>query len=147
MKKVLFIAFVIASTTIIAQTPVFKMEQIAIASGNVKQMADFYSNVFGIQFNKSEAYGVTTYNGYMGDVKLYLYPSTGSPNMVNQNRHQFDFTVTNLSGTITNAVKFGGKIKGEVSFTDKQKSAMIMDPDGNTITFKQLLGGPAVGKL
>jgi len=149
MKKFLLLVLVISSTSIIAQTsgPAFKMDQIAISSGNVKQMADFYSNVFGIQFSRSEAYGTTTYNGYIGDVKLYLYGTTANTNMVNQNRHQFDFVVTNISSAITNAMKNGGKIKGDVTITEKLKSAMIMDPDGNTIIFKQIMTSEPIGKL
>jgi predicted enzyme related to lactoylglutathione lyase len=149
MKKVLLLLFAIATTTIIAQTttPVFKMDQITITSSNVKQMADFYSNVLGIQFSKVDAYGTSTYNGYMGDIKLFLCPSQLSPNTINQNRHQFDFVVGNISPIITNALKNGGKLKGDVVITQKLKSAVVLDPDGNSIVFKQILASEPIGKM
>lgn len=150
MKKILFCLLIISATSSKAQTnaPILKIDQITIGSTNVTQMAEFYSNVLNITLNKKEEYGMTTYSGNMGDIKIFLYPNQLAPNSMNQNRHQFDFVVSNLSPIVTNALKNGGKIKGEVIITQKQKSAVILDPDGNSIIFRQNLANDTIiGKL
>lgn len=147
MKNVFFSLLIVLSTLAKAQPPILKIDQITIVSTNVKQMADFYSNVLGVQFSKTDGQGTVCYSGNMGDLKLIICTNPVTGYMTNQNRHQFDFVVGNISPIVTNSIKYGGKIKGDVMITAKQKSAIISDPDGNTIVFKQVLSSEPIGKL
>ena len=54
-----------------------------------------------------------------------------------QNRHQFSYAVTDLDAVLARATGAGGSLSGAPQQQAGQRSATVIDPDGNTIVFSQ----------
>ena len=120
------------------EQPDYKIEGLTIAITNMKQMLDFYSNVFNVKFEAKKMYGTTLYTGVWGGLNLLFCPAEIAGNTAIQNRHQFDITVPDLQSIIGLATKHGGKLMGEIAEDRHSRSIGIYDPDNNSITFKQV---------
>ena len=142
MKYILTVFLFIVTINLNAQTMTnqdFKIDRITIAVTNVDQMVKFYKTVFKCELKESKAYGTILYSGKLGDIKILLCPNEIAGVKADQNRQQFDFIVTDLDKIIQDSKVSGGKMKGDITTSDKQKSVTIVDPDGNTIVFIQTI--------
>ncbi|MEM9078232.1 MAG: VOC family protein [Bacteroidota bacterium] len=116
----------------------YKIEGMTMAITNMRQMLDFYSNTFNIQFTEREMYGSRLYSGVWGGLNLLFCPAEIARNTADQNRHQFDIVVSDLHKTIEITTKYGGKTMGEMVEDEYLSSIGIYDPDENSILFKQI---------
>jgi len=117
----------------------FKLEQIAIAATDISKMVKFYKAVFKIEFAETKAYGTTLFAGKVGDIRILLAPNEIAGVKAEENRHQFDFIVQDIDELIKIAEESGGKLQGNIENNNKEKTVTILDPDNNTMNFKQKL--------
>ena len=109
-----------------------------MAITNMQKMLEFYSNVFGLVFEEKDLYNSKLYAARWGELDLLFCPAELAQNSAEQNRHQFDFHVADLSKVIEVAVQSGGSKMAEVVEDDTSLSVGIYDPDRNSILFKEL---------
>lgn len=115
----------------------YKLLKITIACSDLLKMKAFYSNVFNEPFIKHEMPGFTIFTAKIGEINFLFCPNQIAGVIAEQNRHQFDYIVENLDSVIELCKKNGGQVYGEVQRSLEEKSATIIDPDGNTINFIQ----------
>ena len=92
----------------------YQIEGMTIAITNMEAMLSFYSNVFNIQFTEKEINGSKLYSGVWGGLNLLFCPAKIAGNTAEQNRHQLDIIVSDLTKTIQLTIKYGGKTMGEI---------------------------------
>lgn len=116
----------------------FKISQITIAVTDMDAMVKFYENVFGITLKPFDAYGSTLYSGKMGGFLLMLCPKEIAGVTAEQTRHQFDYAIDDVDAVVKAVKQWGGGLMRDTEvWEDKTKVASVMDPDGNTMVFKQ----------
>jgi predicted enzyme related to lactoylglutathione lyase len=116
----------------------YYFEGMTMAINNMDQMLAFYTHTFDIQFLEMEMYGGKLYTGKWGGLKLLFCPATIAQNTAKQNRHQLDIVVVDLDKKIEIAVKYGGKLMGQIAETETSRRVGVFDPDQNSIIFKEL---------
>lgn len=116
----------------------YQIEGMTIATTNMGQMLDFYSNTFNITFSEQRINEFKLYAGKWGGMKVLLCPAELAGNKATQNRHQFDVIVPDLEDIITITSKYGGTTMGGKIEDEHAWSIGIYDPDKNSILFKQL---------
>ena len=116
----------------------YQIEGMTMAITNMKEMVDFYTNIFNLQFEEKEMYGTKLYAGIWGGLKLLFCPAEIAGNTAKQNRHQFDIIVPDLQQLIELTTKHGGKPMSAIVENEHFWSVGIYDPDENSIVFKQL---------
>ena len=112
---------------------------ITMAINNMKEMLEFYSNVFDITFEKRPMFGSELYFGQWNDIQLVFCPAVIAQNTATQNKHQLDIEVHDLQAVIGDIEKHGGQVMGNIVSDKRSESVGIYDPDGNSILFKQPL--------
>lgn len=104
-----------------------------IAVTQMKAMVNFYTQVFGIEFKANENYGITLYNGKLGEINLQFCPADIAGISATENRHQLDIVVSDLNKAIEAVEANGGQLLQEVVETETAKSVGVYDPDGNSV--------------
>ena len=116
----------------------YQIEGLTIAINNMDEMLNFYSSVFGIDFELIEIFNTNLFAGEWGGMKVLFCPAELAGNTAKQNRHQFDIIVPNLNEILVKAILTGGEKMGDIEEDEQSLSVGIYDPDQNSIIFKQL---------
>ena len=112
-----------------------QLTQMTLATIRTTEMAKFYDTLFGTQLQVVEAYGTTLYRGTLAGVPLLLCPNEIAGVEAEQSRHQLAFKVGNLSALLQHVESAGGT--AEIPASDSANTAILKDPDGNTIEVTQ----------
>ncbi len=119
-------------------TSEYTLAGLTLATTQMDAMRAFYAQVFQIQFEEVTMSGRSLYSGDWGGLKLLLCPADLAGIQADQNRHQFDIVVFDLSKTIEQALLHGGMQLGEITEDEKAWSVGMYDPDKNSLVFKQM---------
>lgn len=111
--------------------------QITLATTNTPAMIQFYTTLFALDLQPVSAYGTTLYRGSLHNTEFVLCPNTLAGVNADQSRHQFTYIASDLGEIIKRAITTGGAIQEETPTTDRPASAIIRDPDGNSLVFLQ----------
>lgn len=117
----------------------FSISKITLSVNNMEEMIHFYSIVFGAEFREIEGYGTKLYTTVIAGSNMLFCPNDIAGVDANQNRHQFDYFVSELDSVIEKVKASGGRIQGNIHQTRYYKSISAIDPDGNTMVFIQKL--------
>ena len=112
-----------------------QITQMTLATIHTPEMVKFYDTIFGTQLQATEAYGTTLYHGTLAGIPLVICPNEIAGVEAEQSRHQLALRVTDLSSLLPRVETAGGII--ETPITDTLTSAILRDPDGNTIEVTQ----------
>jgi predicted enzyme related to lactoylglutathione lyase len=116
----------------------FKIEGVTVATTNMDQMVNFYSQVFGVEFKERQMLETKLYSGKWANIDLLLCPAEIAKNTAKQNRHQFEIAVSDLNTFIEKVTEHGGELIGDITTSsDGSLSVGIYDPDKNSILVKQ----------
>lgn len=110
-----------------------ELSSIAIRVHNMDAMTAFYSEAFGIEFRDVDTFGLASKFGELGSVTLKFVPIRDEADFEGYPVHQLGLVHEDVERAIEVAVKYGGKLEGEVVRDGSKTSAAIRDPDGNTI--------------
>lgn len=116
-----------------------RLERITIAAVDMTAMHDFYSKVLLINFDVQTVMQHPVYQGVFDGLGVLLIPAAIAGIEATENRHQLELRVDSLEEVITVAQMFGGTMMDEVVEDSGMISAGILDPDGNSLVFKQYL--------
>ncbi|MEM1137310.1 MAG: VOC family protein, partial [Bacteroidota bacterium] len=116
-----------------------KLKSVTISVEHMEEMLLFYKQVFKCDFDKKHTFNTTLYHSNFAGLNVIFCPNEVAKVDARQNRQQFEFIIPNLEDVIKATKTTGGKMKGEIVISDEKKSAVILDPDGNTIVFTQNL--------
>lgn len=108
-----------------------QLTQMTLATTRTPEMVKFYDTLFGTQLQANEVYGTTLYRGALAGIPLVICPNEIAGVEAEQSRHQLALRVADLSSLLQNVESAGGII--ETPITDSLTSAILRDPDGNTI--------------
>ena len=110
----------------------FSLKKIDLATKDPRRSAEFYTNVFQIEFKETSISGSDHFSGEIGEIELYLCPrhqaGTGQDA---DGVHQFHIETTlNIQQMINEAKDLNCETDG---FTDEASTTQccIWDPDGN----------------
>src|ERR1051326_8970267 len=109
--------------------------QITLAVTDLPAMVHFYSSVFGVDLQPVAAYGTTLYRGVLHTTTVMLCPNDLADVQANQSRHQLTYTVSDLGAVIERVIAAGGTVQEQTPTSDRPSTAVIRDPDGNSIVF------------
>ena len=112
-----------------------QLMQMTLATTHTPEMVKFYDSLFGTQLQSTEAFGTTLYRGTLGRIPLVICPNEIAGVVAEQSRHQLTLRVTDLSSLLQNVESAGGIV--ETPPADISTSAILRDPDGNTIEVTQ----------
>ena len=112
-----------------------QITQMTLATTRTPEMVKFYDTLFGTALQATKAYGTTLYKGNLAGIPLLLCPNEIAGVQAEQSRHQFALRVENLSTLLQLVETAGGTI--ETPITDSMTSAVLRDPDGNTVEISQ----------
>ena len=112
-----------------------QLTQMTLATTRMPEMVRFYDALFDTELQATEAYGTTLYRGTLAGVPLLLCPNEIAGVEAEQSRHQLAFRVGDLSAFLQLVETAGGVI--ETPITDSMASAVLRDPDRNTIEITQ----------
>lgn len=115
----------------------YEIEGLTIAITNMDAMLEFYSSVFGIEFEEVKIPNAKLYSGIFGEMKVLFCPERIANINAKENRQQFDIVVKDIKKTIATALKSGGTQIGELVEGEDLKSVGVYDPDKNSIVFKE----------
>lgn len=115
----------------------FVIGKITLAVTHMAEMVKYYEKVFQCHFQPFEMQGITFFTGQVGGFSFLFCPNTLAGVKAEQNRHQFDYIVNDLEQLVTKALSVGGSLQSPIEVSPKQKSATLIDPDGNTTVFIQ----------
>lgn len=124
------------------------IRQITLATIHTEAMVTFYEAVLGSGLTGFAAYGTTLYRGKLGGVDLLFCPNDIAGVVAEQSRHQFTIAVPDLSAALLAADGTEGSVEevrreGSAGVsahgveTPTVTSAILRDPDGNTIELVQ----------
>jgi predicted enzyme related to lactoylglutathione lyase len=116
------------------ESPIHLM-QMTLATTHIPEMVRFYNAVFGTELQAKEAFGTTLYTGTLAGIPLLLCPNEIAGVQAEQSRHQLAFKVDDLSALLQNVEAAGGT--AEIPASDSRTTAILKDPDGNTIEVTQ----------
>ena len=112
-----------------------QLTQITLATTHLPEMVKFYSTIFGTTFQTTEVYGGTLYHGTLAGIPLIICPNDIAGVEAKQSRHQLTFRVPDLLGLLQIVEIAGGGI--DTAPAESVISAILRDPDGNTIEIIQ----------
>ncbi|WP_424962001.1 VOC family protein [Ekhidna sp.] len=110
-----------------------------LAVTEMEKMIEFYSEIFQLNFEKTEMYGATLYNTQINDVAILFCPAEIAENTAKQNRHQLEFEVQDLKKILSVVKKHHGSTMGNPTENDGIIQVGINDPDNNSIVLKQIM--------
>ena len=108
-----------------------QLMQMTLATNRTNEMVKFYDSLFSTQFQPTNAFGTTLYRGTLAGIPLVICPNEIAGVKAEQSRHQLSLRVADLSSLLQNVENAGGSI--ETPIEDSSNSAILRDPDGNTI--------------
>ncbi len=120
----------------------FIVNRVVLAAFQIRAMKKFYSLVFDYRFVKEVYDDTILYSGKIGEMAILLCPNELANVNAEQNRHQFEFIVSDLELISNKVIEGGGSLQGGITNTETGKSLYVKDPDGNSIVFveeKQLV--------
>jgi len=116
------------------ESPV-QLTQMTLATTRTSEMVKFYDTLFGTALQATEVYGTTLYRGTLAGIPLIICPNEIAGVEAEQSRHQLTLRVADLSSLLQMVEAVSGII--ESTATDSLISAILRDPDGNTIEVMQ----------
>ena len=116
------------------ESPV-QLTQMTLATTRTPEMVKFYDSLFGTTLQATEVHGTTLYRGTLAGIPLVICPNEIAGVEAEQSRHQLTLRVADLSSLLQMVEAAGGII--ESTTTDSLTSAILRDPDGNTIEVTQ----------
>lgn len=108
-----------------------QLSQITLATTRTPEMVKFYDTLFSTALQARDVYGTTLYRGSLAGIPLIICPNEIAGVEAEQSRHQLALRVVDLSSLLQNVERAGGVI--ETPAADSLTSAILRDPDGNTI--------------
>ena len=108
-----------------------QLMQMTLATTHTPEMVRFYDALFGTELQAKGAFGTTLYRGTLAGIPLLLCPNEIAGVEAEQSRHQLAFRVHDLSTLLQNVESAGGT--AETPASDSATTAILKDPDGNTI--------------
>jgi len=112
-----------------------QLTQMTLATTRTPEMVKFYDTLFGTALKATEVYGTTLYRGSLAGIPLVICPNEIAGVEAEQSRHQLTLRVADLSSLLQMVETAGGII--ETPIIDTLTSAILRDPDGNTIEVTQ----------
>ena len=112
-----------------------QLTQITLAATRIPEMVKFYDTLFGTELQAIAAYGTTLYHGRLAGIPLVICPNEIAGVKAEQSRHQLTLRVADLLGLLQIVEIAGGGIHS--SAAEAIISAILRDPDGNTIEVVQ----------
>ena len=115
----------------------FTWKKIDLATGRLSEMVEFYTDVFGIDFEPIPVGDSKLYCGRLGGIELLLAPKELSGHKPDDTGvHQFHIVVSDLSVVRQRCESLGYEIE-ESSFGDGKEAFCLRDPDGNPLILIQ----------
>jgi predicted enzyme related to lactoylglutathione lyase len=115
--------------------PSLQLTQMTLATTHMPEMVRFYNTLFGSELQPTEISGTTLYRGTLAGIPLLLCPNEIAGVEAEQSRHQLAIRVAELTTLLELVETAGGSL--ETPITDSMTSAILRDPDGNTIEITQ----------
>jgi len=116
-----------------------KIQSITLAATHVEQMVEFYNAVLEADLKEIEPMP-GFYMGKLADHGLIVCPNEVAEVVAEQNRQQFCFTIDDIEKTFAAGKANGGKAMTEdFEKSDSEIRGWLVDPDGNTLEFVQVL--------
>ncbi|WP_436517563.1 VOC family protein [Ekhidna sp. To15] len=110
-----------------------------LAVTEMKQMVEFYTCLFDVEFDEVEMFGAKLYKCNFENLQILFCPASLAQNTAIQNRHQLDFEVSSLDSLIDQLMTLGGETMGEKQREGSFIQVGMKDPDNNSIVLKQHL--------
>jgi predicted enzyme related to lactoylglutathione lyase len=114
-------------------TPTITFAELTLTAVDVPAMVRFYDALFGAGLQPVAAFGTTLYRGMLHGVPLLICPNSIADVDAAQNRHQFTYETPDLDAVIEAALAAGGVIRERDGVV-----ATVLDPDGNTVVFREV---------
>lgn len=111
----------------------FQFHKIDIASGDPRRLAEFYADVFDVEFVPIEAGGPDwiLYSGHLDGMHIFVCPAESSGTEEGQDGvHQFHVRVSDLPGYVASLRSRGHQVE-PVSFGEGMENYCLRDPDGH----------------
>jgi predicted enzyme related to lactoylglutathione lyase len=118
---------------VLDNVPLITLAQLTLSAEQVTEMVDFYNRLFAADLQPAAAYGTTLYHGQLHGLPFLICPNTLANVNAAQNRHQFTYTVSDLTVAMQRAQDAGGLVMQRDTNT-----LTVLDPDGNSIVFQQV---------
>lgn len=112
-----------------------QLTQMTLATTRTREMVKFYNTLFGAHLQAIEASGTTLYHGTLAGIPFVICPNEIAGVEAEQSRHQLTLRVADLFGLLQIVEIAGGGI--HTSAAESVISAILRDPDGNTIEVVQ----------
>ena len=109
------------------------ISSVAMRVANMEAMLEFYSQAFGVKFQKVDTYGIPSQFGELDGITLKFVPIRDEADFKNYPVHQLGFVVADVEAVIALALQFGGRQEGGIIRNGSKIQAALRDPDGNTI--------------
>ncbi len=117
----------------------FRVDQVSMATENTELMVVFYQNVFGARFTKLPSDGHYIYTGTLFGLKFVLVPNDVANVRAERSRHELHIIVPNIEDVIRKALMTGATLVKGVKTDDNEKTATLIDPDGNSMVVVEKL--------
>ncbi|MHC4841947.1 MAG: VOC family protein [Planctomycetota bacterium] len=115
----------------------YNLEAICLVAKNIDEMVEFYSGVFGINFESENVEGHSLYTGRFSGLSLTLVPVAISGVKEPKNPTHYDIYVNDLEEGIELVKANGGRTNERLGESDTERAIGIFDPDDNFMVFKQ----------
>ncbi len=112
--------------------------QLTFAVVNVKWMVKFYNLVLKANLEQVNP-RVEMYEGMLVNIPLLMCSNELANVNAEQARHQFHFGVAYLDQALENVIVGGGLVEKYPEPDEKIRSAIVRDPDGNTLELVELM--------
>lgn len=110
-----------------------RLTHMTIASLQVHRLARFYRATLGAELEEIEVYESALYRGTLAGLTVVICPAEMAGVEANRSRHQLRFEVEDVAKTVERAVASGGQIHTDLTQTGDRVTAVVTDPDNNTI--------------
>lgn len=115
------------------------IRSITLAATHVEEMVTFYNAVLEANLKEIEPMP-GFYSGKLAGHGLIVCPNEVAEVVAEQNRQQFCFTVADIEKTFEAGKSNGGKaMTPDFEKSDSEIRGWLIDPDGNTLEFVQVL--------
>lgn len=112
-----------------------QLTQMTLATIRTRAMVKFYNTLFGASLEPVQSHGTTLYHGRLAGVPLVICPNEIAGVDAKQARHQLTLRVADLLGLLQLVEIAGGSVSASAG--ELVVSAILRDPDGNTIEVVQ----------